>query len=83
MKRPAVAALNTRITLRAKSRRRWKEDTVTSYCEAVTFLLETFATDGVVTETDDVIERFTPPSNSWPNEYAKALQNWSVQCDRV
>lgn len=83
MKKPAAAALNSRISLPSKSHRRHKEGTLTTYCEVVNYLLETYATDDVIAETDAEILRFTQPPTKSPTEYAEALWNKALRCDRV
>lgn len=50
MKCPSVATLNTRSELRSKLHKRHKERPVTSYCESVYTLPETYATDNVITK---------------------------------
>lgn len=52
MKRPATAALNACITLQPKSHWRQKQGRVTKYFEAVNYLLETYANDNIIAETD-------------------------------
>lgn len=41
-----------------------KKRKVTSYCEAVNFLLKTYATDDVINQADVDMMRFTQPSNN-------------------
>lgn len=60
-----------------------KEGTVTSYCEAVEYLLGTYAMDDVLTETDAGMMGFTQPSSKSPTEYAEALWNKMPRCDKV
>lgn len=52
MMRTAIAALTARIETRYELHDHQKEGTVTSYFGGVNYLLETYATDYVITETD-------------------------------
>lgn len=52
MKHPAASKLNAHMALRSKSDKHQKEGTLTSYCGAVNYLPEAYATDDVIAETD-------------------------------
>lgn len=59
LKKQTAAALNSRIALTFKSScKRQKEGTITTYCEIVNYLLETYAIVNVNSETDGEIMRF-------------------------
>lgn len=83
MKRPDKASSRVRIALKSELHKRQKEGTVTLYCEAVNYFLETYATDDVIAEADDDMMRFTQPSNKSPTEYTEALWNKGFKRDRV
>lgn len=83
MKKPAAAALNTRIALYLKLKRARKEGKLASDCEVVNFLLETYATDDIIEEMDAVILYFEQPSHTPPTEYLEALWNKAQRCDRT
>lgn len=51
MKRSTAAKLNTRIILKLKSHKRWKEVTVVPSCEVVKYLLTTYARDSIIALT--------------------------------
>lgn len=59
MQGPAAAAINARITVKSKTPQHQKEVTVTSYYEAIQYILETYATDILIVETDADTMRFT------------------------
>lgn len=82
-KGPASVALNARITLRSETQSLQKEGTVTSYYEAVNYLLETYATDDVITKTDADMMSFTQPSSKLPTECAEALWNIALRCEQA
>lgn len=73
MKRPVAAELSDCIALCLNSPRRKEEGTVTSYCEAVFHLGETWATDEVIAKTNADMMCFTQPLNKATMEYAEAL----------
>lgn len=78
-----IAALNYCIASLSKLNRRRKEGTLTSYCEVVTYLLESSATDDFfIAEPDAKILRYTQPWNMMPTEYGRALWNKALRCDR-
>lgn len=68
MKHRTDAALNDRIAMRSKSHKHQKEGTITFYCKAVNYLLDTCVTDDVIAETYAKMMHFTQPSS-------KSLQN--------
>lgn len=59
MKCLTAATVNAQIELQSKLHKHQRVGTVTSYSEAVNYLLDTYATDDVVSETDAKIMRFT------------------------
>lgn len=69
MKFPAAALLNAGIVIRTKSHRRQKKGTVTSYCEAVNYLFETYPIDEMVAEADVHMMHLTQPSDKSPTKY--------------
>lgn len=71
----AAATLNVCIAFKYKPRKCHKEGKVTSYCEAVNYLLQTYATDDLIAETySDMMQTARLSSNS-PTAYAEALWN--------
>lgn len=64
MKCTAVAALNAGVALQFKSHNCQNEGAVKSNWRAVRYLLETYWTDNVITETDAHMTPFTQPSNN-------------------
>lgn len=56
---------------------------MTGYCEVVNLLLETFATDDVITEMNDKILHFTQSSKMTPTVCVEALCNKALPCDLV
>lgn len=83
MMKPVAAALNAIVSLPSKSCRRQKEGNLTSYCEVVNNLLETYATDDVIVETEAEIMRYQQPWNKTPIEYAELLCSKALGCDRI
>lgn len=60
MKKQGAATLDSRFSLRFRSsRKRQKEGTLTTYWEEVIYMLETYATDNIIAETDSKIMRFS------------------------
>lgn len=55
MKLSAKRALNILISLKCELNSRQNEGTITLYCETVTYLFETFATDDVATKTNLIL----------------------------
>lgn len=70
MNRPVTFALKARADLRPKSQKIEKEATVTFYCEAVSYLLDTYAKNHVTAEKDAYMIPFTPPSNRLRTKYS-------------
>lgn len=69
MKKQAATALNQRIVLRSKSQgKHQKWVFFTTYSEIVSYLLEKYATDDVISETDAGIMKLTKPPNNTPIE---------------
>lgn len=83
MKRPATAALNACVVLRSKWHKRQKEETVTSYCEAQNYLLETYASYVIIAELDAEMIRFTQPSSKPPRKFDEDFSNRALRCNRV
>lgn len=83
MKRSTAATRNVRLALRSKSRGSQKEYTVSTYCKAVNYSVEMYATDEVNAETDADMMHLTQPSNKSPTEYAEGLWNKALRCNRV
>lgn len=75
MKCPAAVALNERIALKSKSYKSQKEDTESSYCDTVNYLLETYATDYVMANTDPDIMQLAQSSCKSPTEYVSHCVN--------
>lgn len=66
MKKPDATAPNSRISLASKSRERYKEGTLTSFCEVVNYPLESYVTDDLIAEIDTKIMCYTQPVNKTP-----------------
>lgn len=73
MKRLVAAALNSGIALRSKKHRCQKDDNETTFCEAISYLLETYETDDLMAETGAGTMLFKQPSNESLMEYAEAV----------
>lgn len=72
-----------RITLQCNSPYRPKGRTVTFCCKAVSYLLQTHASDDVVAEIDADMRRITAPSSKPRTEYSEAFCNKVLRCDRI
>lgn len=83
MEHLAVAALSACIAIRSKLHKRQEGGLVTSSCEVVNYLLETYSTDDVIAETDAHMMHLTQPSSKCPTEYSEALRNMALLWDRV
>lgn len=82
LKVTAPAALNARTALKPKLHKREENDTITSYCKAVNYMLETYATDNAVAETDTDMMQFIQLSNKKPKGHSKPLWNKVLKSDR-
>lgn len=83
MNRASAAALKEPVSLKSKWHKRQKEDTVTSYCEAVNNGLATYTTQDIMDEAYNGMMQFTQPSNKSPTKYSEALWNKAITCNRV
>lgn len=83
MKRTAATELNSRIAQWSKFHKSQKEGNLTSYCEAVNYLIETYATEDVIAKTDANMMLSTQPSIKLSKEYAEALWNKALHGDRA
>lgn len=81
--RPTAEALNACISFKSESHWRQKNSTVTSYCKPVNSLLEMYATEDIIAETDANMTRLTKPSNKLLTEHAEALWKKALRCDRA
>lgn len=61
MDNSCTAGSNIRFALTSKSHKRQKKATVISYSEAVSYLLERYAMEDVIAETDAYMMHFGPP----------------------
>lgn len=84
MKRPSTppAALSTHIALKSNSNKRQNEGAVTSYCKALSYLPDNYATHYSTADTDTDIMCFTQSSNKLATKYAEALWNNALPYDR-
>lgn len=82
MKKPVVAALNYCIAIPSGLHNCGEERTMTTYGEEVKYLLEFYATDGVIAEMDAKFLISTQPSHMMPIKYAEALKNKASRCNR-
>lgn len=83
MKHPTAASPNARIRLRSELYERQKEGTVRSYCEAVYYVIWTYATDVLIAEKDTNMMHFTQPSHKSPTEYAKTRGKTTLRFNGV
>lgn len=79
MKHSAAALGNARIALISESHSRQEEGAVSSYCEAVNYLLATYAPEDVIGKTDADVMRFTKPPHKSPTQYTEALWNKALR----
>lgn len=75
MRRSTVVALNACIVLNSKLPRRKKDGKVGFYFETFNHLLETYATEDIIIETDANMIGFTRLSNISRTKYSKAMWN--------
>lgn len=73
--------------MRKKSPPKWqKEETITMYCEVITYLLETYATNDRIAEKEADIIRFIQPLKKIPIDNVEILQlqalHWGCMYDR-
>lgn len=66
-------AVDARIPLKQKLHLRQREFTTTSYCEAINYLLEKYASDDVIIALDGDKMRSNEPLTNYPTKYAEAL----------
>lgn len=83
LKWPAATWLNFCITLTNKLLMRHKQGTLSSYFKALNYSLGTYVSDDVIAETDADMICSTQLSNKLPTQYAKALWNKALRCNRV
>lgn len=60
-----------------------REGAFRTYAEVVNSLLQIFATDHVITQTNAGLARYTEPPAMSPKKYAGALGTTSVRCGEV
>lgn len=72
MKQTTTAALNTCFELCTESHNGQKDATVTTYCDAVEYLVETYGMDDVITENDAIMTCFPSSSKKLPMENAES-----------
>lgn len=73
-----------RIALIAKSWRKCQEEeTFTTHCEVLNYLLEPYASDDVIADTEAEIMRFSQPLNETQTEHAELLWAEALRGDRV
>lgn len=74
IKKKAVIALTSRISVRAKSSRNCKEKGVlTAYCKEVKYTLKPYTADNMIVWTDEEIIWFILTLNKTPTKYAEPL----------
>lgn len=83
MQKQTVATLNSRIALSSNLRRGQKEGALTTYCKLLNYLLETYATNDVIAESDAEIMHYTQPPNKTPAGYTCLLWSKALHCDHV
>lgn len=82
LKWQAAFVLSIRIATKYKGHKRHNESTVISYCKAISYLLETHATDSL-SKKDTNMVHFIQLLQNEPREHLEALKNKSFQYDRV
>lgn len=70
---PSAAVLNAFVGLKSKSHKREKTCTVTPYCEVIHDLLQTYAIDDLIHETDSYLMRLNQLSNKLRTRDTKAI----------
>lgn len=83
MNRRADAAFNARIALLSKWHSRQKEGTISSYCKTLNYIPETYVEDDFIGVTDTKLMWFTQLSSKSSMEYAGALWNEALWCNRA
>lgn len=73
MEKLGAPILDSKVKQSSNSRKYQKEGNLTIYSELINYLLESYATDYVITEMDFKILQFTQLSGMTPTEYAEAL----------
>lgn len=83
-KKSASSVLNTWMVSRHRDLTRMSSvgitTTLKTYPQFVHFLLQTYATNGNITDTEDAINMFNQPLNETPSRYAKKLVAKALQC---
>lgn len=82
MKKPTVVALNARACLSSSSSAR-QDGKLTSCCEVVNYLPETYAAGDIIAEADMDIMNFTQPTGQSTVEYGQALLTNALRCGRL
>lgn len=89
MKKSASSALHTKLT--SKNSRNDKTHALsggnatqlTTYQQVVNHLLQKYATDEVVANTEEEITSFTQPANKTANQYAEDLDAETLRCGNI
>lgn len=80
----AAYTLNSKIALRSNSLRECqKEEKLTTHCEGVKNLLETYNTENIIAESDAILMRVTHLLNKTMMKYAKWLWATALRRNRV
>lgn len=82
IKDPAKAALAHRVCAPGGEQHQL-EGKLTSYCEIVSYLLETYATGDVTAEAETDITSFEQSENMTAIRYAEVLWEKALRCGRV
>lgn len=81
MKKLAAEAFTYHIVQSSNSNKRQEEGALTSICEVVHYLLDTYATEDGNTEIGAKIFCITQPSNMTPKDHVGTLWNKVIYCD--
>lgn len=72
------AALSGRVT--AEKQKHQQEIKLVTYCQAVSFLLKTYATEDVIDEAETDVTSFKPPAGMTAVRYSEALTEETLRC---
>lgn len=78
---PAKAALPHRMT--ADKRNHQQGDKLTTYCQVINYLLETFATDNIIAEAESDITSFEKPVGTTGTRHFEILFEKALRCGVV
>lgn len=83
MKMLAAAVLTARLSLKSKSSHHSYKEVLTTYCQVVNHLLETYPRDDIIAEMDSRVARYIRPSNISPLQFANERWPRKLWCLQV